>query len=142
MTERYIEVAVPESAAGKDSIAVLVDDLGQRTEAVTLQLTATNPAVFVKDFLGRGLADTLESESGTVTLQLTGAGDLRLPVEARIAGHPAEVLSVEAVAGQAGRFAVKLRVPPEALAQDAESGTVSVQIGEAVTQPGVLVRLK
>jgi uncharacterized protein (TIGR03437 family) len=141
MTSDYLEIEAPAPAAGKLSLSVVVDDLGRRSEPVTLNVVAANPALFVTDFFGRGNAETLTSEPGTVTVQLTGAGEPGTALSARIAGHPAEVLSTEPVAGMPGRLAVKLKLPAEALADGAESGTVAVQAGEAVTQPGVLVRL-
>ena len=141
MTGDYLEIEAPASAAGANSLSVVVDDLGRRSEPVTLNVVAASPALFANDFFGRGNAETLGSESGTVTVQMTGAGESGAALSARIAGHPAEVLSTEPVAGKPGRLAVKLKIPAEALADGAESGTVTVQVGEAVTQSGVLVRL-
>ena len=147
VTERYIELAVPETAAGKESIALFVDDLGVRTEAVTVPVTPANPAVFVKDFLGRGIVETLPSEVGTITLQVTGTGELdlgqpKLPLTVRLNGYPAEIISIVAIADQPGRLAVNVKLPAEVLAGDADVATVSLQAGEANAQPGLLVSVK
>ena len=127
VTNTYLELAVPDSVAGKESIELSVDDLGVRTETVTLAVAAARPAVFVKDFLGRGLIETLPSEAGTVTLQVTGAGELelgqpKLPLSVRLNGYPADILSIATIADQPGRLAVNVKFPAEVLAGDTESG--------------------
>ncbi len=147
VTERYIELAVPETVAGRESIALFVDDLGVRTEAVTVPITPANPAVFVKDFLGRGIVETLPSEAGTITLQLTGAGELdlgqpKLSLTVRLNGYPADIISISAIADQPGRLAVNVKLPAELLAAGTDLATVSLQAGEANAQPGLLVRVK
>ncbi len=147
VTERYIELAVPETVAGRESIALFVDDLGVRTEAVTVPVTPANPAVFVKDFLGRGIVETLPSDPGTITLQVTGAGELdlgqpKLPLTVRLNGYPAEIISISAIADQPGRLAVNVKLPAEVLAGDTDLATVSLQAGEANAQPGLLARVK
>jgi hypothetical protein len=139
VTNTYIELAIPDAVAGKESIELAVDDLGVRTESVTLPVAAARPAVFVKDFLGRGLVETLPSEAGSMTLQVTGTGDL--PLSVRLNGYPAEVISNAAIADQPGRVAVRVRVPAEVLAGDSEVVTLSLQAGEANAQPGLLVRV-
>ncbi len=144
VTNLYIELAIPDAVAGKESIELYVDDLGVRTEAVTLPVAAARPAVFVKDFLGRGLIETLPAEVGTVTLQVTGAGELdlgqpKLPLTVRLNGYPAEIISISAITNQPGRLAVNVRLPAEV---DTEIATVSLQVGEAHAQPGLLVRVK
>ena len=120
VTSTYVELAVPDSVAGKESIELSVDDLGVRTETVTLPVAAARPAVFVKDFLGRGLIETLPSEAGTVTLQVTGAGELelgqpKLPLSVRLNGYPADIISISAIADQPGRLAVNVKLPVEVL---------------------------
>ncbi len=147
VTERYIELAVPETVAGRESIALFVDDLGVRTEAVTVPITPANPAVFVKDFLGRGIVETRPSDPGTITLQLTGAGELdlgqpKLPLSVRLNGYPAEILSISAIADQPGRLAVNVKLPAELLSAGTDLATISLQAGEANAQPGLLVRVK
>ena len=147
VTERYIELAIPETVAGKESIALFVDDLGVRTDAVTLAVTSANPAVFVKDFLGRGMVETLASEAGTVTLQVTGVGELDLgqpkfPLTVRLNGYPTEIISISAIADQPGRLAVNVKLPAEVLSADTDLATVSLQAGEANAQPGLLVRVR
>ncbi len=146
-TDQYLEILVPEYFAGKESVAVTVNDQGRSTEPFIVPLTAVSPALFVTDFQGRGWAATLESEPGTSTLQLTGAGELdggqpRLPVSVRISGHPAEVISIGPIAGQQGRLAVNVRIPAAVLDTSDEVASVTVQIGEAVSQPGVLLKIK
>jgi uncharacterized protein (TIGR03437 family) len=145
VTERYIELVIPETV--KESVELVVDDLGVRSEAVTFTVMAARPAVFVKDFLGRGLIDTLTAEAGTVTLQLTGAGELelgqpKLPFSLRLNGYPADILSIATIAGQPGRLAVNVKLSPEVLAGDTDLATLSLQVGEANAQPGLLVRVK
>ena len=146
-TDRYLEIVVPESVAGKESVAVTVTDAATSTEPFMVPITAVNPAVFVTDGLGRGWAATLESEPGTTMIQITGAGELefgqpRLPISVRISGHPAEILSIGPAADQPGRLAVKVRIPAAVLDAPDDVANVSVQIGEALTQPGVLVRVR
>ncbi len=147
VTERYIELAIPETVAGNGSIALFVDDLGVRTEAVTVPITPANPAVFVKDFLGRGIVETRPSDPGTITLQLTGAGELdlgqpKLPLSVRLNGYPADIISISAIADQPGRLAVNVKLPVEVLAGGTDLVTVALQVGEANAQPGLLVRVK
>ena len=118
-----------------------------RGEAVTVPVAVARPAVFVKNFLGRGLIDTLPAEPGTVTLQLTGAGELelgqpKLPLSVRLNGYPADILSIATIADQPGRLAVNVKLPPEVLAADSEVAAISLQVGEATAQPGLLVRVK
>jgi uncharacterized protein (TIGR03437 family) len=98
----------------------------------------------VKDFLGRGFVETLPSEAGTVTLQITGAGELdlgqpKLPISVRLNGYPADVISISTIADQPGRLAVNVKVPAEVVPGVA---TLSLQVGEAHAQPGLLVRVK
>ncbi len=135
ITERYIELVIPETV--KESVALVVDDIGVRTEAVSLAVAAARPAVFVKDFLGRGVIEALPSEAGTVTLQVTGAGEL--PLSVRLNGYPAEILSISPIADQPGRLAVNVKVPVELLPGLA---TLSLQAGEANAQPGLLVMVQ
>ncbi|HEY3418049.1 MAG TPA: hypothetical protein VGM23_14315, partial [Armatimonadota bacterium] len=147
VTNTYVELAIPDAVAGKQSIELSVDDLGVRTETVTLPVAAARPAVFVKDFLGRGLIETLPAEAGTVTLQVTGAGELdlgqpKLPLSVRLNGYPADILSISAVTDQPGRLAVNVKIPAEVLAGDTETATLSLQAGEANAQPGLLVKVK
>ena len=147
VTERYIELAIPETVAGRESIALFVDDLGVRTEAFTVPVTAANPAVFVKDFLGRGIVETLPSDAGTITLQVTGAGELdlgqpKLPLTVRLNGYPSEIISISTIADQPGRLAVNVKLPAEVLAAGTDLATVSLQAGEANAQPGLLARVK
>jgi uncharacterized protein (TIGR03437 family) len=147
VTNLYIELAVPETVAGKESIELVIDDLGVRTEQVTLSVALAKPAIFVKDFLGRGLIETLPSEAGTVTLQVTGVGELdlgqpKLPLSVRLNGYPADILSIATITDQSGRLAVNVRIPVEVLAGDADVATVSLQAGEAYAQPGLLVKLR
>jgi uncharacterized protein (TIGR03437 family) len=143
VTERYIELVVPETV--KESVALFVDDLGVRTEAVTLTVAAARPAVFVKDFLGRGFVETLPAEAGTVTLQVTGAGELelgqpKLPISVRLNGYPADIISISTITDQPGRLAVNVKLPAEVLAGDTDVATLTLQAGEAYAQPGLLVR--
>jgi hypothetical protein len=106
-----------------------------------------NPAVFVKDFLGRGIVETLPSDPGTITLQVTGAGELdlgqpKLPLTVRLNGYPSEIISIVAIADQPGRLAVTVKLPAEVLAGGTDLATVSLQAGEANAQPGLLARVK
>ena len=147
IADKYVELAIPESVAGKEAIEIAVDDLGVRAEGVTVPLAAARPAVFVKAFIGRGHIDALPSAAGTVTLQVTGVGELelgqpKLPLSVRLNGYPAEILSISTIDGQPGRLAVNVKLPAEVLAGDADVATVSLQAGAAHAQPGLLVRVR
>ena len=135
-TERCIELVVPESLAGKERFSLSLDDSGQPSEAVSLEIARANPAIFTSDFLGRGPALQLPSEPGTVTVQVTGIGDL--PLSASVGGYPAEVLSIANIDGQPGRAALKLRLPT---GLDVGQATLLLEAGGAISQPGVLIRV-
>jgi hypothetical protein len=134
-TERMLEVVIPDAASGSRTISLYVDDLGNRSESLTLQVVAASLGVFTSDFLGRGRAVLLDSEPGTVSLLLTGVGAQTL--SASIGGYPAELLSTVPSENQPGRVAVKLRVPTELTG---DSATVRFEAGGAISQLGVLVR--
>ncbi len=146
-TSSYIELKIPETVAGKGTIDLSVDDPGVKSETATLPVAVARPAVFVKDFLGRGLVEALPSEAGTITLQVTGAGELelgqpKLPLRVRLNGYPADIISISAIAEKPGRLAVQVTLPVEVMLGGTELVTLSLQAGEANAQPGLLVRVR
>jgi hypothetical protein len=130
-----LELVIPDAAFYRRTISLYVDDLGNRSESLTLTVAAASLGVFTSDFLGRGRAVLLDSEPGTVSLLLTGVG-AQTP-SASIGGYPAELLSMTTAENQPGRVVVKLKLPVDVTG---DTATVLFESGGAISQPGVLVR--
>ncbi len=135
-TDRILEFVIPDAVSDRQTISLHVDDLGNRSEPLMLQVAAASPGVFTSDFLGRGRAVMLDSEPGTVALLLTGVGTQMLG--ASIGGYAAELLSIRPFENQPGRVVVKLKVPSEVTD---DTATIMLESGGAISQPGVLVRV-
>jgi uncharacterized protein (TIGR03437 family) len=158
---------VPYEIAGKTSTFVQVEYLGQRSNAMTVQVANTAPGVFAQDGSGQNLGgirnqdgsvnsgDNPESTGRTVSIYVTGegvtvpagtngkvAGDvLAKPVQevtASINGVPAVVQYYGAETGKvAGVIRVDILIPP-----GAGTGDLVVHIGGNDSQPGVPVFIR
>ena len=140
VADRYLELVAPDSAGGRSELTFEIDDLSGRSEAVSVALVRSRPAIFIAGDHGKGFAEVLESEPGTVTVVATGLGDG--PLQAILGGHPAEVLSAEPIVGAPGRVAVKLRLPAEVAAEEWPAARLTLKTGEFMTQQGVLARTR
>lgn len=140
VADRYLELVAPDSAGGRSELTFEIDDLSGRSEAVSVALVQSRPAIFIAGDHGKGFAEVLESEPGTVTVVATGLGDG--PLQAILGGHPAEVLSAEPIVGAPGRVAVKLRLPAEVAAEEWPAARLTLKTGEFMTQQGVLSRTR
>jgi uncharacterized protein (TIGR03437 family) len=131
-SDQQIAAVVPLNASGK--ISMQLDNLGERSKAVELEVVPSNPGVFTGDPFGRGRAispDGAALQPGTqVTFYLTGQGANADPLEVTIGGYKAEVVSTE---GQPGRTAVTVLIPNDASGPSA----LTVKVGNAYTQSGV-----
>jgi uncharacterized protein (TIGR03437 family) len=133
VTSRSIRVISPPSVAGKRTVIVAIVN-GPRRGTTTVPVYAKNPGIYV-------LADGAvavnedgspnseaapESAGKIVTFRATGLGGAN--AEVRIAGLPAEVVSVGPVEGQPEVvYAVSVRVP-----EGAGTGRVLLEIAGAL----------
>ena len=154
--------------AGQSTTTVTVTQGGQTIAPVILPVAPSSAAIFTQDGTGVGQALAFNqdqslntpvnpaAEGSVISMYVTGAGQtnpqgqtgtvpsdgggLVLPVIATIAGLPAEVVySGPAPGVVAGVSQVNLRVPVGASSMP--MAPVSIQIGNTVTQDGVLVSL-
>lgn len=165
---RQINAIVPYEVAGRRTVQVTVEFEGVRSEAFTLQVAATAPAIFTADQSGRGQGAILNQDYGYNSLsapaaagsvvQVFGTGEgVLLPapqsgaitrgtlrtvakVTATVGGIPADVQFAGASPGQvAGLFQVNVVLP-----SGLPSGSVPIVItfGDNSTQTGVTVAVK
>jgi hypothetical protein len=140
VTKDYIEVVLPSRIALQGLARFEVEDAGEVSNAAILPVVAARAAVFADELFGRGLARTLASEPGTVTVLLNGTADATLPIGATIGDYPAEVISVRSHG--AGRAALTLRLPAEVQSSASEYAPLLVRAGEVMSQLGVVVKTR
>ncbi len=164
-----VNAVVPFAVAGRDHTEVVLTNSGQTSFALDLAVTNSAPGLFTMGSTGQGQAAVLNQDGSLngdlnpagrgsiIMLYATGGGEtspagidgllataplskLLLPISARINGRPADVLYAgEALDLVAGVTQVNVRVP-----DNTASGTVPIvlQVGSAVSQPGVTVNIE
>jgi uncharacterized protein (TIGR03437 family) len=144
--ENEMRVVAPLNLAGVSEVRLEVETAGRRTGPVTLSVVTADPAIFVANVFGHGIAQAA-NEDGTansaqhaaaqgsmVTLYTTGYSPGSLPIEVHIGGHPAEIVSAHASATRAGVIELQIRVP-EGVAPAFQP--VVLRVGNLFSQPGV-----
>ncbi|HEU0120355.1 MAG TPA: putative Ig domain-containing protein [Bryobacteraceae bacterium] len=166
-----IGAIVPYAAGGKPATAIVVEAAGVRSAAISAPLTAAAPGLFTADASGRGQAAAL-NQDGTVNhpqnplragdiIVLFGTGEGQtipagqdgaitgsdniprptLPVRVTIGGEAGSVLYAGSAPGLvAGVFQINVRVPA-----GLPAGTnvpVSLQVGDAISNPGVTLAIR
>jgi uncharacterized protein (TIGR03437 family) len=147
VAEREIQAVVPGNITAA-RIPVTVIAGGRRSNAVELELGVAAPAVFATDPYGRGQAQAFNQDGtpngasnpapagSVVTLTLTGDGNQAISV--RIAGRPADVVSVT---GQgSGKTGLRVRIPEGLPA--GSTVPVRVKAGEFFSQSGVTLEVR
>jgi uncharacterized protein (TIGR03437 family) len=165
-----VSAIVPYEVAGRATTQVLVKYLGVASNAVTVRVIDSAPAIFVTDATGQGAIinqdNTVNSTQNgaaplsVVSIYATGEGQTNpagvdgsiagsslplpkplLPVTVQIGGLPAEVTYAGAAPSlPAGVFQVNARIPAGVVR--GTSAAVSVAVGTASSQAGVTVAIK
>jgi uncharacterized protein (TIGR03437 family) len=139
-TGQSVDIILPERA--REAVRIEIEDVYGRSEPFDVPVAAARPGIFANETFGRGLAETLPAEPGTIVVQATGLAAVPENIRATIGGYVAEVVKVTPLENAVGRVAVTLRTPPEALEAGNETASVLLRVGDARTQPGVVVPLK
>jgi uncharacterized protein (TIGR03437 family) len=138
--DREIIALVPEATPGKQKTRVVILASGAASRSVDFEVAQSSPGIFASDEFGRGEARRSPDDNNeSVTVYLTGRGLGELPVYVSIDGCPSEVLSMQPVSEGSGIWKLQARVPTGRGARDTAS--ISVRIGEAYSQPGVVVKI-
>lgn len=165
-----LAAVVPYEIDGKSGTHVQVVNSGGVSDPLALPVTPAAPSIFSADYTGSGQGAILNqggvtvnssanpAEKGSViAIYATGGGQTspagidgqlalatlpkpKLPVQVLIGGRPAELRYAGAApAAVAGLFQVNARIPA-----DTPSGEIPVlvQVGNAVSQPGITVAVK
>lgn len=164
-----VTAVVPFGVTGRASTQLAVVHNGQQSTAVSLPVADTAPALFTAASTGQGQAAVLNEDGSAnsagspaaagsiVVLYATGAGQTNppgvdgaiatapfatplLPVTVSIDGNPARVVYAGAAPGLvSGVLQVNARIPG-----GTRSGAVPVvlQVGSAVSQPGVTIAVQ
>jgi uncharacterized protein (TIGR03437 family) len=166
--EKQINLQVPYSIAAASNVDVQVIHNGVVRARMNVPVAESVPGLFTAE-AGTGQAAALNEDGSynsaqtpaprgsVVVLFATGEGKTNpnsvegrpagyplpvpvLPVTVRIGGYPADVVYAGAAPGFSGLLQLNVRVPAGFLAPGIQPATV--QIGNAVSQPGVTVALK
>jgi uncharacterized protein (TIGR03437 family) len=133
-----IVALIPEDLA-PESQAMLEVRVGKRvSEPVALATAPSSPGIFTEETYLAGTA-TSTIQDDIVTVFITGRGIVDLPTKAWINGRPASIISVTPAEDTPGVVSVSMRIPAGV---KGDAATVTLKIGEASTQPGVVVRLR
>ncbi len=155
-----VATLVPPLAGSTTSVEVSYR--GTIEAAFTAAVTPLAPALFTYDSTGRGLAAAIDQDHSyngltssalpgdTITLFATGlglAGQAGAPIKVTIGGAAAEILHAGPAPGRPGVTQIDVRVPLDALAATKflygfnihVPVPVALQVGEAVSQPGVYI---
>ncbi|MBZ5623596.1 MAG: IPT/TIG domain-containing protein [Acidobacteriia bacterium] len=154
-----VAAVAPDSLIGT-SVKVEVRYQGESASAFTASVAPSAPALFAADATGKGLAAAINQDGSyntttnsagigsTISLFVTGAGAPPIqPVSVTIGGESAEVQHVGLVDRATGVLRIDVQVPSNVLANvhfligfDINVPVpLSVQIGNAVSQPGIYV---
>ncbi len=170
-SDGQVAAIVPYSVDGKLGTQVQVRNGSNTSDRVALPVVPVAPSIFSADYTGSGQGAVLNQDGVTVNssaapaakgsivaIYATGEGQTnpggvdgqlangaalpkpRLPVQVWVNGKAAEVKYSGAAPGQvAGLFQVNAKIP-----EDTPAGEVSlqVQVGDAVSQPGITVVVK
>ena len=146
-TESAVRVVVPTDLGGASQVVVEVERQGRRTAPVTLSVAQADPAIFAATPYGRGNAQARNADGAVngpehpaargslVTLYTTGFPVGNPPIEAHIAGQPADIVSTQVSAIRAGTMEVQIRVPNTV--DPAPFQPVVLHVGNLFSQPGV-----
>jgi len=164
-----VSCIAPFALAGKTSTQIQVEYNGNRSNAVTVPVQASSPAIFTANASGSGQGAILNQDNSVnsaanpaasgavVVIYATGAGLTnpdsvdgkltgtplplpRLPVSVTIGGAPAEVLYAGGAPGLvAGVLQVNARVPA---GLSGSAAAVKITVGAASTLTNVLVSIK
>ncbi len=164
-----INVIVPYSVAGKQSVQLSVNSQGQTSAPISLGIVPSAPGLFTITESGNGQTAALNQDSSAnssarpaargslVSLVLTGEGQTDpsgidgqiakppyakplLPVEVMIGGFLAEVSYAGGAPGEvAGVMQVNARVPASA---PSGNQTITVKVGAASSQPDVTLAVQ
>ena len=169
-TSGQLAAVVPYEVDGKTGTQVQVRNGSLSSDLVALPVTPAAPSIFSSDFTGSGQGAILNQDGVTVnssaapaekgsvvSIFATGEGQTTPAgidgllatrtypaplnqVHVFIAGSPAEVQYAGAAPNQvAGLFQVNVRIPPDAPSGDVP---VQIQVGGAISQPGITVAVK
>lgn len=143
-----IRILVPDELGDATEVRLEVEYRGHRTTPMTLTVAQADPAIFVDTPYGRGNAQARNEDGhandpqhpaargSVVTLYTTGmAANAKLPLEAHIGGHAADVLSTWLSPARPGVVEVKIRVPKTI--DPAAFQPVVLHLANLFTQPGV-----
>lgn len=154
-----VAAVAPDSLAGA-TVKVEVRYQGKSASAFTASVAPAAPALFTADATGKGLAVAIDQDGSyntstnsagigsTISLFVTGAGTPPLqPVTVTMGGVPAEVQQVGPADGASGVWRIDVLVPSDVFANlrfllDQNINVpvpVTVQIGNAISQPGIYV---
>ena len=166
-----LAAVAPYGLDGKTGTQVTVRNGSVTSDPVALPVTPAGPSIFSVNLTGTGPAAVLNQDgitvnstaspaekSSVISIYATGDGQTlpggidglvlsgntlpypKLPVSVRIDGRPAEILYAGAAPGAvSGLLQVNARIP-----FDTASGAVSIeiQVGTAVSQPGMTIAVK
>lgn len=165
-----VSVVTPFSIGGRESTSMQAEYQGQASEAVTLRVVPTQPAIFTQSRAGTGPAvvlnqnnmlntsDNPAARNSIVQIYATGGGLLQpavqdgaiampplarpvVPVRVRIGGRDAEVTYAGVAPGLVtGVMQINVRIPALAAASDAVP--ITVQIGDAESAAGVTLSVR
>jgi uncharacterized protein (TIGR03437 family) len=165
-----VSAIVPYAVAGRGSVQLQTEYRGAKSNAVTLPVTASAPAIFTLNLTGKGQGAVLNQDysvngpsnpaagNSVVMVFATGEGQTKpagvdgkltgadlpqplLPVSAQIGGMDADVPYAGGAPGLvAGVLQVNVRVPPGVTPGDAVP--ITVKVGSTQSQPGVTIAVR
>ena len=163
-----VAAIVPYETDGT-TVQVQVSYQGQTSEALTVQLAASAPAIFSRDSTGKGQAAAINQDfsvngdahpapvGSVISLYVTGEGQTSpagtdgqiagaalpqplLAISVTIGGIPATVLYAGGASGEvAGVMQVNVQVPPGV--QPGSAVPVMLTVGKASSQPGITIAI-
>jgi uncharacterized protein (TIGR03437 family) len=145
--DNEIRIVAPFDLAPGAEATLEVEHLGRRSKRVIMGVVASDPAIFGTNQYGKGIAQARNDDGTThgndhpaargsvVTLYATGVGPSDMPVEVRIAGKPADVVSTQVSGTRLGATEIQVRVPETV--DPAPFQPVVLQVGNLFSQPGV-----
>ncbi|HLG94852.1 MAG TPA: FG-GAP-like repeat-containing protein [Bryobacteraceae bacterium] len=164
-----VSTIVPFGLGGRTATQLMVNNGGQFSAPMTIPVAASAPALFTADGSGQGQGAILNQDGSVnapgnpaargsvVVLYATGAGATNppgidgmiasssldapmLPVSVSIGGAPAQVLYAGAAPGLvSGVLQINARVPD---ASNSGAASVVLQVGAALSQPGVTLSVQ
>jgi uncharacterized protein (TIGR03437 family) len=139
LSGHQILAIVPWIVDGKNRTRISIVDGEKHSASMDLEVAQSSPGIFARGEFSSGESLARLEAGRLLTVYFTGRGDPNLPVSLMIGGYPAEIVSLQSVGDQTGVWALQAQVPDEMLGG---AVPISMQIGEAFSQPGMIVTLR